>query len=85
MDYFDLEEMLVDIIKKYPGMEEAAAQFNALLDDDEELKDNFSEWCVSKGYHEKKAFVQFYQEYMAREDTIWDSIFPNKEEYDGYK
>lgn len=56
MDYFDLEEMLVDIIKKYPGMEEAAAQFNALLDDDEELKDNFSEWCVSKGYHEKKAF-----------------------------
>ena len=75
MNYFDVEELLVDIIKKYPEVESAEAQFLSLLEADEELKENFTEWCMSKGY----------QDYISREDTIWDSIFPNKEEYDGYK
>lgn len=85
MEYFDLEEVLVDIIKKYLEIDEAETQFNALLDADETLRDDFAEWCISKGYNERKAFTIFYQEYINREDTIWDSIFPNKEEYDGYK
>lgn len=85
MNYFDVEELLVDIIKKYPEVELAEAQFLSLLEADEELKENFTEWCMSKGYNERKAFLIFYQDYISREDTIWDSIFPNKEEYDGYK
>ena len=85
MNYFDVEELLVDIIKKYPEVESAEAQFLSLLEADEEQKENFTEWCMSKGYNERKAFLIFYQDYISREDTIWDSIFPNKEEYDGYK
>lgn len=85
MDYFDMEELLVDIVKKYPDIESAETHFQSLLDTDDELKETYTEWCVAKGYHEKRGFSIFYQEYISREDTIWDSIFPNREEYDGYK
>ena len=53
MNYFDVEELLVDIIKKYPEVESAEAQFLSLLEADEELKENFTEWCMSKGYNER--------------------------------
>lgn len=59
MNYFDVEELLVDIIKKYPEVESAEAQFLSLLEADEELKENFTEWCMSKGYNERKAFLIF--------------------------
>lgn len=59
MNYFDVEELLVDIIKKYPEVESAEAQFLSLLEADEELKENFTEWCMSKGYNERKAFFDF--------------------------
>ena len=42
MNYFDVEELLVDIIKKYPEVESAEAQFLSLLEADEELKENFT-------------------------------------------
>ena len=32
MKYFDIEELLVDIIKKYPEVESAEAQFLSLLE-----------------------------------------------------
>ncbi len=85
MDYMDIEELLEDLIQKYPDVEVAEEQWNALLNADEELKSNYSEWCIAKGYNEKRAFTLFYQDYVSREDNIWDSIFPNQEEYDGYK
>ena len=53
MDYYDMEELLVDIVKKYPDIESAEAHFQSLLDTDDELKDTYTEWCVAKGYHEK--------------------------------
>ena len=46
MNYFDVEELLVDIIKKYPEVESAEAQFLSLLEADEELKENFTEWFM---------------------------------------
>ena len=85
MDYMDIEELLLDLIQKNDDIEIAEAQFDEMLHEDEELNLNFGEWCMSKGYNEKRALKMFYKEYLQREDNIWDSIFPNREEYDGYK
>ena len=74
MNYFDVEELLVDIIKKYPEVESAEAQFLSLLEADEELKENFTEWCMSKGYNERKAFLIFYQDSLVSGEKISDKV-----------
>ena len=71
----DIEELFESLIKKYREQDAAL---------DEELKKSYEEWCAAMGCSEKKGFGVFYQEYIEGDDSIWDSIFPNKEEYDGY-
>ena len=48
------------------------------------LQDEYTEWCAAMGYSEKKGFEEVYYEYVEHSDSIWDSIYPNKEEFDGY-
>ncbi|WP_455498363.1 hypothetical protein [Coprobacter sp.] len=80
----DIEELFENLIKKYREQEAAFEELKLMLEDDEELKKSYEEWCAAMACSEKKGFGIFYQEYMERDDSIWDSIFPNKEEYDGY-
>lgn len=54
-----------------------------MMDEDEELKNHTKNGVLLWDVREK-GFGVFYQEYIEGDDSIWDSIFPNKEEYDGY-
>lgn len=80
----DIEELFESLIKKYREQEAAFDELKLLMAEDDELKKSYEEWCAAMGCSEKKGFGIFYQEYMERDDSIWDSILPNKEEYDGY-
>ena len=58
----DIEELFESLIKKYREQDAAFDELKLMMDEDEELKKSYEEWCAA----------------------MWDSIFPNKEEYDGY-
>ncbi len=85
MQYLDIEEILESLIKKHHDVEMAEEQLNTMLESDDELRNNYEEWCISRGYNIKRAFKTYCEEYTPQNDGIWDSIFPNEEEYDGYK
>ena len=73
----DIEELFESLIKKYREQDAAFDELKLMMDE-------YEEWCAAMGCSEKKGFGVFYQEYIEGDDSIWDSIFPNKEEYDGY-
>ena len=80
----DIEELFESLIKKYREQDAAFDELKLMMDEDEELKKSYEEWCAAMGCSENICFGVFYQEYIEGDDSIWDSIFPNKEEYDGY-
>ncbi|MCP9613029.1 hypothetical protein [Coprobacter tertius] len=77
----DITEVFENLIQKYREYEAAYEVFLTMIESDETLQEDYSEWCAAMGYSEKKGFAGFYDEYIERDDTIWDSIFPNREEY----
>ncbi|MCD8287491.1 MAG: hypothetical protein LUC18_01440 [Porphyromonadaceae bacterium] len=80
MDYLDVEEQLVEVIRKFPDDEDSAENyFRSLLKSDDELQENFSEWCVSKGYSERKAFRTVYEEYAVLKNKAWESMLFDEE------
>lgn len=80
----EITELFEVLIKKYSNIEDAQKALREQLTASERLADEYYEWCQAAGYSEKKGFAAFYEEYMEHQDSIWDSIYPNREEYDGY-
>ena len=81
----DITEVFENFIKEYRSLEDSSDAFFEALDADEILQDEYREWCDAMGYSEKKGFAGYYHEYIESQDSIWDSMFPNKEEYNDYK
>ena len=79
-----ITELFESLIKQYRELEPSLAAFKQAREEDITLQDEYTEWCDAMGYSEKKGFVEFYYEYIEHSDSIWDSISPNKEEFDGY-
>ena len=79
-----ITELFETLIKQYRELEPSLAAFKQALEEDITLQDEYTEWCDAMGYSEKKGFEEFYYEYIEHSDSIWDSIYPNKEEFVGY-
>lgn len=79
-----ITEFFDRFIKSSSDLEAAEEAFKAELKADLDAQEEYSEWCAVMGYTERKGFSEYYQDCLERNDGIWDSIFPNKEEYDGY-
>ena len=45
-----------------------------MLPDDPELHAAYREWCASNGSSEKNGFIDFCEEYLAEQDSIYDSL-----------
>ncbi len=79
-----ITEFFESLIKQYREFEPSLEAFKRTLEEDITLQDEYTEWCDAMGYSEKKGFEEFYNDYIEHSNSIWDSIYPNKEEFDGY-
>lgn len=70
----NITELIESIIKQNRSLDLAEASFRHLLEEDKDLRDEYKEWCDAKGYTERKGFSDYFQEYVEREDSIWDSL-----------
>ena len=77
----DIIEVFENFIKQYGSLEDSSDAFFEALANDEILQNEYREWCEAMGYSEKKGFAGYYREYIDTKDSIWDSMFPNREEY----
>lgn len=71
-------------ITQYSEIELAEQSFREELKTNSKLKKEYIEWCDELGYSERKGFKSYFINKQESEG-IWDSIFPNKEEYEEYE
>lgn len=57
----------------------AEAEFRRMLLDDDELHAEYHEWCVDNDHTERRGFLDFAEEFIANQNSVWDSF---KDEYD---
>ena len=44
------------------------------MNEDEKIMTAFKEWCNEMGYKERKAFVEYCQEYIDENEKVFDSL-----------
>lgn len=70
----DITDLFRDLLVQYRSIDFAHTEFTRMLDDDEDLKAEYREWCEDNGYTEKRGFLIFCDEYMDSQDSIWETL-----------
>ena len=70
----DITEYFIHILNQSPSYDIAEAEFKRQLADDEELRRSYKEWCAENGTSEKRGFLDFCEEYLEDQNSIWQSL-----------
>lgn len=70
----DITELFASILQEHRSMDIADDVFKKMLVDDPGLKEEYSEWCHSVGSSEKRGFLDFAEQYIAEQDSVYDSL-----------
>ncbi len=68
-----------EMLRQYGSIDIAEAEFKKLVHEDPELRERYREWCQEVGSSEKKGFLDYCEEYLESQDSIWDNL---KDEYE---
>jgi hypothetical protein len=70
----DITRIFENLLEQYGSIDIAEAEFKKLIVEDDELHEDYREWCDTVGSSEKKGFLDFCDEYMESQESIWDSL-----------
>ncbi len=79
----DVTEIMQAFYVKHNDLVISEKRFHETLELDKELRELYKEWCDDMGVSERKGF-RYYIENQ-EQDTIWDSMYPNREELEEYE
>ena len=75
----ELTNMFVELLRAYGSVDLAEAEFKRIMSDDAQLHETYRTWCDENGYTERSGFLDFAEEYIANQNSVWDSL---TDEYD---
>lgn len=70
----ELIELFQDVIKQAGSIDVAEAEFKKMIADDDELRARYREWCHEVGSSERNGFLDYCEEYMESQDSIWETL-----------
>lgn len=70
----DITDFFVSLIESNGAIDVAEAEFKRIVADDDELREQYKQWCDDTGTTERHGFSDFAAEYMENHDAIWDSL-----------
>ena len=70
----DITELFQDIIRQNRSLDIAEAEFKKLIHEDAELREQYREWCDAVGSSETMGFLDYCDEYIESQDSIYDAL-----------
>lgn len=70
----DIVTFFTDIINQAGSYDIARAEFFRIIADDDELQQQYREWCDENGYSERKGFDEFIDQRIDSHDSVWSSL-----------
>lgn len=75
----NITDLFEQILKHNRAVDLAEAEFKRMIADDDELHEQYREWCDETGHTERRGFLDFAEEYIADQNEVWDTL---NDEYD---
>ena len=63
-----------ELLRSYGSVDMAEAEFKRLMVDDPKLYDAYREWCELNGHTERRGFLDYAEEYIENQNSIWDTL-----------
>ena len=70
----DIEETIRAIIDQHRSIDFVESEFQRQLNDDEKLKEAYMDWCEELGLTPKTGYVDYIEEILESENSVWDSL-----------
>lgn len=70
----DLLTTFEELLRAYGNVDMAEAEFKRLIADDAALREEYREWCDEHGHTERHGFMDFAEDYITNQISVWDSL-----------
>ncbi len=70
----DITEIFLHVIRQYGSVDIADAEFKKMIHEDSELREEYKEWCRVVGSSEKMGFLDYCDEYLDSQESIYDTL-----------
>lgn len=70
----DITQLFDDLLKNCGSVDIAEAEFKRMIHEDQSLRDDYRQWCDETGYSEKRGFLDYADEYLDSQNSIWDNL-----------
>ncbi len=70
----DITEIFNEILTQYRSVDIAEAEFKKMIHEDHELHEEYREWCHAVGSSEKRGFIDYCEEYIDSQNSVWDTL-----------
>lgn len=75
--HFTMDELIMtfeEVLRAHGNVDIAEAEFKRLIADDSDLHDAYHEWCEENGHTERHGFLDWAEEYIANQNSVWDTL-----------
>lgn len=67
-------DLFDDLLRSCGSVDIAEAEFKRMVAESAELRAEYRQWCHETGHTERRGFLDYAEEYLDSQDTIWDSL-----------
>ena len=72
MDNFT--DLFDSLLHNCGSIDVAEAEFKRMIADDADLRADYRQWCLETGHTERCGFMDYADEYLDSQDSVWDSL-----------
>lgn len=70
----DITDLFIEILRQAGSVDVAESEFKKLIGEDDELHQQYRDWCHEIGNTERRGFIDFCEEYLNDQDSVWDNL-----------
>lgn len=70
----DITSIFNDFISEYGSVDIAESEFKKAIHEDASLRSLYRQWCSDIGSTEKNGFLDYCEEYLDRQNDVWNSL-----------
>ncbi|MCM1028189.1 MAG: hypothetical protein NC342_07005 [Pseudoflavonifractor sp.] len=70
----EITSIFNDYLTNYKSIDIAERAFKQAMAEDADLRAIYREWCHETGSSEKRGFADYCEEYLDRQNEVWDTL-----------
>ncbi|MDE6439222.1 MAG: hypothetical protein K2L62_06185 [Muribaculaceae bacterium] len=70
----DITELFIKVLREAGSVDMAEAEFKKMTGEDDDLHRRYRDWCMETGNTERRGFIDYCEEYLSEQDSVWENL-----------